>query len=162
MKLIGGHFHMIGFGLSIIAAFSITNVPCAQADESLNQLTKSEHLSGWTLLFDGENTSQWRGYQKDNFPAGWKVKDGALTRSDQGAGDIITREKYEEFELSLEYNISPGGNSGVMFHVLKQAIVHGTRDPKSKFRTMREGMMLKRLDGYISCLNLKPIVGLRN
>ncbi|MCA9192513.1 MAG: PQQ-dependent sugar dehydrogenase [Planctomycetales bacterium] len=110
---------MIGFGLSIIAAFSITNVPCAQADESLNQLTKSEHLSGWTLLFDGENTSQWRGYQKDNFPAGWKVKDGALTRSDQGAGDIITREKYEEFELSLEYNISPGGNSGVMFHVLE-------------------------------------------
>ena len=44
-----------------------------------------------------------------------------LGRIGGGAGDIITAEQYEDFELSLEYNISPGGNSGIMFHVLENA-----------------------------------------
>lgn len=89
----------------------------AAADLEANSLTRSEELSGWKLLFDGESTEGWRNYRKDSISDGWKVVEGALVRDSQGAGDIITEEEYQYFELSLEYRISKGGNSGVMFHV---------------------------------------------
>ena len=86
-----------------------------------NTLSESEKKAGWKSLFDGKTTKGWRNYKKQEISNGWQVKDGALTRADKGAGDIITTEKYEEFELSLEYKISKGGNSGIMFHVIEQA-----------------------------------------
>ena len=57
---------------------------------------------------------------KKDLSSGWQVEDGALVRAARGAGDIITVDKYGAFELVLEYQISPGGNSGVMYHVLEQ------------------------------------------
>ena len=85
--------------------------------ETPNQLSESEARSGWKLLFDGKTTDGWRNYQKDTISDGWSIQDGALTRSGKGAGDIITKDQFENFELSLEYKISPEGNSGLMFHV---------------------------------------------
>lgn len=82
-----------------------------------NQLTTAEAISGWRLLFDGKTTDGWRNYRKDGISDGWQVVDGELVRSGRGAGDIITKDKFKAFDLSLEYKISPGGNSGVMFHV---------------------------------------------
>jgi glucose/arabinose dehydrogenase len=87
--------------------------------QDANQLTQPESLSGWKLLFDGKTTTGWRNYKQDGISSGWKVIDGALVRSEKGAGDIITKDKYKAFELSLEYKISQGGNSGVMFHVVE-------------------------------------------
>ena len=50
--------------------------------------------------------------------AGWQVKDGALACIDpHNAGDIVTSNKFDWFELQIDYNISEGGNSGIMFHV---------------------------------------------
>ena len=98
----------------VIVASLASNV-CAEA--VLNQLTDSEQRSGWQLLFDGESTDGWRNYKKPDVSDGWKIIDGALTRIAKGAGDLITTDKYKWFELSLEYKISKGGNSGVMFHV---------------------------------------------
>lgn len=85
-----------------------------------NQLSDSEKKGGWKLLFDGKSTAGWRNYKKDDISKGWQVKDGALVRADKAAGDIITKDQYEEFELTLEYKISKGGNSGLMFHVVEQ------------------------------------------
>ncbi|GIW97416.1 MAG: hypothetical protein KatS3mg111_0749 [Pirellulaceae bacterium] len=82
-----------------------------------NTLTRSEELSGWELLFDGKSADKWRNYRSDTLSPGWKVEDGALIRAEKGAGDIVTKEKFKYFELSIEYRISPGGNSGIMFHV---------------------------------------------
>jgi hypothetical protein len=49
------------------------------------------------------------------------VKDGVLICEDpHNAGDLCTREEFSWFELQLEYNISPGGNSGIMYHVAKE------------------------------------------
>ncbi len=87
------------------------------ADALVNQLSRSEQLSGWKLLFDGRSADQWRNYKKDSISSGWKISDGVLSREDKSAGDIITRNKYRYFELILEYKISEGGNSGLMFHV---------------------------------------------
>jgi len=100
-------------------AFSLLPVAASSAFAAapLNQLTEEEKAAGWKLLFDGESTAGWRNYQKPDVSPNWKVVDGALTMSQKGAGDIITADQYGAFELSLEYNISPGGNSGVMFHV---------------------------------------------
>jgi len=104
--------------LVIVALIGI--VPLFAHSEE-NTLSDSEKKSGWKSLFDGKTTKGWRNYNKKDISNGWQVKDGALTRVDKGAGDIITTEKYEEFELSLEYKISKGGNSGIMFHVIEQA-----------------------------------------
>ncbi|MCE9604108.1 MAG: DUF1080 domain-containing protein [Planctomycetia bacterium] len=87
------------------------------AEEKLNELTAEEATQGWKLLFDGKSTAGWRNYKKQGVGEGWKIVDGAMTRSDKGAGDIVTTGEYGAFELKLEFNISPGGNSGVMFHV---------------------------------------------
>lgn len=75
---------------------------------------------GFTSLFDGRTTSGWRGFRKDSVPSGWQVVDGALTRVAEG-GDLITRDQYANFELRLEWNISEGGNSGIIYRVTEAA-----------------------------------------
>lgn len=92
------------------------------AGEPQNVLTDAEKAEGWKLLFDGQSTAGWHGFRKQGIPTGpdgrpgWAVVDGALTRVGPG-GDILTDESYQDFELRLEWRISPGGNSGVFFHV---------------------------------------------
>ncbi|PYP39851.1 MAG: DUF1080 domain-containing protein [Gemmatimonadetes bacterium] len=79
-----------------------------------NTLTPAEAKAGWRLLFDGSTTKGWRAYNADSMPSGWQVVDGALTRVDR-AGDIITADTFRNFELSVDWNISPGGNSGIFY-----------------------------------------------
>ena len=62
---------------------------------------------------------EWRGYLKKDLPAGWKVSGNTITRVADNAGDIITKDSYENFELTLDWKISPGGNSGIFFHVVE-------------------------------------------
>ena len=104
---------------TLALAALIMNSTC-RAASPLNQLTEGESRTGWKLLFDGASTKGWRNYRSDKIGSGWAVRDGALVRVDKGAGDIITEGQFEAFELSLEYRIAPGGNSGVMFHVTEQ------------------------------------------
>src|SRR5258708_35591711 len=74
-------------------------------------------------LFDGTTTTGWRGFKKPAFPAsGWVVQDGWLThrakgQDSQGGGDIITVDTFDNFDLSFEWKIAPGGNSGVKYLV---------------------------------------------
>ena len=103
--------------LPLAAAVLMLTAKPGSSEVPLNGLTPAEEKAGWQLLFDGSTTNQWRGYKSESFPRGWKIVDGAITRLGNGAGDIITKQKYESFELSLEYRISAGGNSGIMFHV---------------------------------------------
>ncbi|HEY6808796.1 MAG TPA: DUF1080 domain-containing protein [Gemmatimonadales bacterium] len=80
----------------------------------LNTLTPAEEAAGWKLLFDGKTTAGWRGYQMDSMPSGWQVVNGELTRV-APATDILTRDQYANFELELDWKISPGGNSGIFY-----------------------------------------------
>ena len=105
------------FGLlTALSRFSVF-LPNAIGESTLNTLTRPESLSGWQLLFDGKSTDGWRNYKKEGVSDGWKVTDGVLIRDGNNAGDIVTKKKYKYFELMLEYKISEGGNSGLMFHV---------------------------------------------
>ncbi len=99
--------------------FACSLVSVTQAETAPNTLTESEARSGWKLLFDGKSTDGWRNYNKQGISDGWQVVDDALVRTKKRSGDIITEQKFGSFELSLEYRISKGGNSGVMFHVVE-------------------------------------------
>jgi hypothetical protein len=85
-----------------------------------NTLTAAERAMGWRLLFDGRTTAGWRGFRQSSMPSGWTVIDGALTRTG-GGGDIITVDQFDNFELQIEWQIAPGGNSGIMFRVSEAA-----------------------------------------
>jgi hypothetical protein len=93
-------------------------------------LTDAEKQAGWRLLFDGQTTRGWRGYQMDKMPPGWQVIDGALVRVRGGAGgkgagggdDIVTTEAFENFDLSLEWKVVTNGNSGVLYHVSEEPV----------------------------------------
>ena len=102
------------FLVALLAQFSTA------AEPAPNTLTDAEKAAGWKLLFDGKTTEGWRNFKKTDINPGWKVEEGALVRGSEKGGDIVTTEQYGAFELSLEYNISPGGNSGLMFHVSEE------------------------------------------
>ncbi|MEZ6067011.1 MAG: family 16 glycoside hydrolase [Planctomycetaceae bacterium] len=106
--------HSVVYRWSLLSALLLS---AATLQAEPNALTRSEELSGWKLLFDGRTTDGWRNYKKDAISAGWMIEDGALVRSANGAGDIITTEQYDNFELSIDFKVSKGGNSGIMFRV---------------------------------------------
>ncbi|HVT83954.1 MAG TPA: DUF1080 domain-containing protein [Chitinophagaceae bacterium] len=95
------------------------------AQQKDNTLSAAEKKAGWKLLFDGKTLNGWRMYQ--NKPAdSWLAKDGNLyckgsttDKSDKQA-DIITTDQYGDFELSIEWKISPQGNSGILYHVTEE------------------------------------------
>src|SRR4051812_35214868 len=83
-----------------------------------NQLSPEEAKAGWKLLFDDKSFAGWHNFKKEGVRPGWQVKDGTLVCVDpHNAGDLVTEEKFGWFELSLEYNMTEAGNSGIMFHV---------------------------------------------
>ncbi|PCJ96507.1 MAG: hypothetical protein COA50_06925 [Flavobacteriaceae bacterium] len=89
-----------------------------------NHLTENETRKGWRLLWDGKTTNGWRGAKLDNFPEkGWEIKDGILKVLSSGGqestngGDIVTTDVFSNFELSVDFKLSEGANSGVKYFV---------------------------------------------
>ena len=87
-----------------------------------NTLSKSEKQQGWKLLFDGKTKNGWRYYQ--NKPSkSWEVNNGTLHSKGSAANygsinaDLMTKDQYDNFELSVDYKISPKGNSGILYLV---------------------------------------------
>ncbi|PZR26574.1 MAG: DUF1080 domain-containing protein [Citrobacter freundii] len=89
-----------------------------------NTLTEEEKKAGWKLLFDGVSTKGWKGAYKKGFPEkGWVVKDGELNvlassgAESENGGDIVTEEQFSAFDLSFDFKLTPGANSGVKYFV---------------------------------------------
>jgi hypothetical protein len=115
------------FGASLLCA-SLSAAGARAADDAAakpNMLTPEEKKAGWKLLFDGKSTKGWRAYRGKKAPTSWTVKEGVLTfekkEGDKPAvrGDLVTVDQYDSFELALDWRISEGGNSGVIFRVLE-------------------------------------------
>ncbi|MBS0010628.1 MAG: DUF1080 domain-containing protein, partial [Bacteroidales bacterium] len=86
-----------------------------------NQLCPAEHDEGWELLFDGYSLDNWKAYNAEG-TGSWLVENGTLAASGAGSdsdGYIISKKQYDNFELEFEWKIAPGGNSGVMYHVIE-------------------------------------------
>ncbi|MFK7983706.1 MAG: DUF1080 domain-containing protein [Saprospiraceae bacterium] len=89
-----------------------------------NQLTEAEERAGWRLLWDGKTTEGWRGAKSETFPEkGWAIEDGVLKVQKSGGhesrngGDIITEKLYSNFELSVDFKLTEGANSGIKYFV---------------------------------------------
>ena len=105
------------------AAATATPAPVVESEPpAMPVLTEDEKAAGWQLLFDGKSTSGWRSVKGDSFPArGWAVKGGWLVheKNEKGfkAGDIVTVEEFDNFELKLDFRLTPKGNSGIKYLV---------------------------------------------
>jgi 3-keto-disaccharide hydrolase len=104
--------------LAFLLAIPLATRPTAAAQKSAD--------GGWISLFDGKSTTGWRGYKKeDATDSRWKVQDGTLTlpaddgKDTHGARDIITTETFDRFDLTWEWKIAAGGNSGLKYFVLE-------------------------------------------
>ena len=89
-----------------------------------NTLSGYEKSEGYQLLFDGKTNNGWVGAYKTTFPAkGWKIENGVISVEPSGGsestngGDIVTQAEYAAFDLSFEFKLTPGANSGVKYFV---------------------------------------------
>ena len=88
-----------------------------------NQLTEREKAGGWRLLYDGSTPAGWMNAKTKSFPsAGWEIREGVLstnpeTKGPDGGGDIVTSEKFRNFELMVDFRYLTGGNSGIKYFV---------------------------------------------
>jgi hypothetical protein len=96
--------------------------------EDLPQEAQMEQASEWISLFDGETLEGWKRYHADEIGPLWSVEDGAIKCDGKGHGEgspefggsLITLESFGNFELELEWKISEGGNSGILYHVVEK------------------------------------------
>jgi hypothetical protein len=104
--------------LALIAPILTAMIGFAQ---QANTLSQQEKQQGWVLLFDGQTTKGWHTYLRDTAGSRWQVRNGALvydpSQPASGGGDLVTDKVYENYELRLEWIISKGGNSGIIFDV---------------------------------------------
>jgi hypothetical protein len=99
-----------------------------------NTLTDKEKADGFKLIFDGKTLDGFRNYKKETVDAKWQVKDGAITLTEKGGDNLITKEQYENFEFRFEFKIAANGNSGIMWH--------STEDGKQPYETGPEYQIL--------------------
>lgn len=89
-----------------------------------NQLTLLEKKDGWQLLFDGKTMNGWRRIYSNSLPEhGWRVEDGCLivekdnSGESANGGDLVTVREYDNFDLTFDFKMTPGANSGVKYFV---------------------------------------------
>ncbi|MCC2975443.1 DUF1080 domain-containing protein [Sphingomonas sp. PL-96] len=122
------------------ARYVLPETPLEQQGWLANQLSPGERKAGWTLLWDGQSPKNWRSAKGDAFPAtGWTMADGALSVMG-GGGDIATETAFRDFELSVDYRLTPGANSGIKYRVapgtgsigLEYQLLDDARHPDAK------------------------------
>jgi len=103
--------------LFLLLAASALAGACSQ---QANTLSKAEQAEGWQLLFNGTDLSGWRDFNGTELTNGWTVVDGCIQApgdGSDGSGYIVTDRKFRDFELSWDWKLTHGGNSGMIYHV---------------------------------------------
>lgn len=135
--------------LAALALLSVLSQP-AFADD--NQLTAQEQADGWQLLFNGKDMSQWRTFKQPTVNEKWQIEDGAIALTAGGGGDLISKESYKNFELTLDWKIAEVGNSGILIladekgkyiysHAPEIQILDNERHPDNKLDTHLSGSL---------------------
>lgn len=114
-------------------------------DATSDMLTAEEVRRGWKLLFNGKDMDGWHGYQNKPVDQVWGVEDGAIVSLQTPGPDLLTDDEFGDFELTLDYKVGPGSNSGVFTRVSEIADV-----------AHKEGPEYQIVD---SARALKPILG---
>lgn len=103
--------------LSVALLLSVVELITPLGQPAKVKIPVHNQAGKWEILFDGKSMEKWRSKSDNSFPAtGWKVQDGSLFLDGKG-GDIITREKYSDFELVFDFKLTEGANSGVKYFV---------------------------------------------
>lgn len=98
-----------------------------------NSITAAEKAAGWKLLYDGKTSTGWHGATLKTFPNhGWEVANGTMRvlpssgKEESGGGDVVTDDNYSAFDLSFEFKLTPGANSGVKYFVTLSEVTTGS------------------------------------
>lgn len=137
--------------LFIVIAFGMMSF-VKDAKQKDNTLSKKEKKEGWILLFDGTTMNGWRSY-KNKESEGWDVKNGELYCKEEGVkkrADLITNNKYENYELLIDWKIAPKKNSGIIYMV--------TEENNASYESGPEYQLIDDL-GYPSKLSDKQLSG---
>lgn len=112
---------------SLVALTIMISCKEKNKEETAEAETKTEEMKeekrsvadDWIVLFDGSSFDNWRGYLSDEMHAEWTLEGGAMafTPGPEGGKNIISKDKFTNFVLSLEWKISEGGNSGIFWGV---------------------------------------------
>ena len=109
--------------ITLTALLTMSFTACSPGNQKDNTLTSSEIKEGWKLLFDGVGHRGWINAKTGEFPStGWEIKEGTLlitpeTKGENGGGDIVTEGKFRNFEFQVDFNYTPGANSGIKYFV---------------------------------------------
>lgn len=108
----------------LVLALVITMAACSRTKQAADQKTSAS--PGTTIsLFDGKTLTGWHGFNKTGAVTNWVVEDGALVclgaAKDAHGGDLVTDGSYANFELSWDWKVNKGSNSGVLYHVVEDA-----------------------------------------
>jgi len=94
-------------------------VSASQRAARINELSAGERAEGWRLLFNGRDLSGWGSFNGGSPSPNWAVRDGALVLTaktgQMSGGDLVTKESFGAFELTLDWKVERGGNSGVFY-----------------------------------------------
>jgi hypothetical protein len=107
--------------LVVVAATALLSFYSIHKSED-NTLTKKEKKAGWILLFDGKTMTGWKTYQSKE-QEGWTIANGELFCKEAGVkerADLITAEMYENYELLIDWKISPKHNSGIVYRCTEE------------------------------------------
>lgn len=112
---------IILFAIATLIACKKEKAASTEISGNAETVQENKETNDWTVLFDGSSYDHWRGYLIDSMHTGWTIEDGAMafTPGEKGGKNIITKEKYTNFILSLEWKISAGGNSGIFWSVFE-------------------------------------------
>ena len=96
-------------------------------------------------LFPSDNFSQWTKVNGKPVGSGWMIEDGVIHRKSL-SGDIITKEKFKDFELTFEWKISEAGNSGIKYRTrgslgLEYQVLDDQKHRDNKNPTHRAGSL---------------------
>src|SRR6185312_5164158 len=131
-------------GIAMVSLMLMNGTTMAQTKN--NALTAAEKSAGWHLLFDGSSTKGWHSYNKQTIESEWRVDNRTLhmdpsKKTGSEGIDIVSQGEYENFDLKVQWKISKGGNSGVLF------LVHEAPEYKESYWTGPEMQVLDN-DGH--------------
>lgn len=131
---------------------------------------KKEKGDDWITLFDGKTTTGWHSWKQTTVGSGWKVENGTLAfdpSAKNGGGDLVTNDEFSDFDLKMEWKISEGGNSGIIFYVnedpkyddtyntgLEMQVLDNDKHPDGKIPKHRAGNLYDLIAGPD---NVKPV-----
>lgn len=120
----------------------------SDADSTNTETVKDSSIS----LFDGQTLHGWHGYNKTGEITNWKVIDGALVcmgaAPDAHGGDIVTDKDYANFELSWEWKVDTGSNSGVMYHVVEDTAYEAPYHTGPEYQVIDDVTFPQKLEGW--------------